>query len=92
LTPDEAIRSYVIQKGAVALDGVSLTIADVNDHDFFVALIPTTLERTTLSELTPEHRVNVETDIITRTVVHRLNDMSAAGGLSMESLRKAGFL
>lgn len=91
LRPDAPLRPFLIPKGSVALDGVSLTIADVDDEQFCVALIPTTLERTTLSRLSRGEIVNVETDIIVRTIVHRLEHMAEGGGLTMDSLRKAGF-
>jgi riboflavin synthase alpha subunit len=73
----------------VAVDGVSLTIAAVAGGAFSIALIPTTLERTTLSSLTAGDRVNVESDIITRTIVYRHAEMSQ--GLTLETLREAGF-
>jgi len=91
LRPEEHLLPYIIPKGSVALDGVSLTIAEVRDRLFGVALIPTTLAQTTLETLHAGDTVNVETDIITRTIVHRLSEMSQAGGLTLESLRKAGF-
>jgi riboflavin synthase len=75
----------------VAIDGVSLTVAAVRGVTFSVALIPTTLEQTTLSSLKAGDRVNVESDIIARTIVHHLTGMSAGGGLTLESLREAGF-
>lgn len=91
LRPDPSLTAYLIPKGSVAVDGVSLTIAAIRDDLFCVALIPTTLERTTLSLLTAGDRVNIESDIITRTIVHRLSEMSASGGLTLSALREAGF-
>jgi riboflavin synthase len=91
LRPDDVLRPYLIPKGSVALDGVSLTIADVDDDLFSVALIPTTLERTTLSRLSQGDIVNVETDMIVRAIVHRMEHLTEGGGLTMDSLRKAGF-
>ena len=73
------------------MDGVSLTIAEVNHGVFSVALIPTTLDRTTLAALAVGDRVNLESDILARTIVHRLSDMSAGGGVTLETLRRAGF-
>jgi len=88
---DDAFQPYLIPKGAIAIDGVSLTIAEVLDHAFSVALIPTTLERTTLSDLKPGGRVNLESDILARTIVHHLGATTASPGLSWDGLRKAGF-
>jgi len=67
-----AAMPYVVPKGSVAVDGVSMTIAEVSGERFTLAVIPTTLERTTLSGLKPGDTVNVETDILARTVIHYL--------------------
>lgn len=68
------LMECVTPKGSVALDGVSLTIAgvDVGADEFEVALIPTTLDVTTLGDARVGSLVNVETDIVGRTVVHWL--------------------
>ena len=89
--PDADLLPSIIPKGSVAIDGVSLTIAAVKSDRFSVALIPTTLELTTLPSLKVGDRVNIETDIIARTIVHHLSTSQASGGLTIESLRKAGF-
>ena len=57
---------YVVEKGAVALDGASLTIADVGPETFTVATVPTTRRETTLSALAPGEAVNVEYDILAK--------------------------
>lgn len=69
---DEACAPLIIPKGSIAIDGVSLTIAQTSPGAFSVALIPVTLERTTLSRLRPRQRVNIETDLIARAVAHQL--------------------
>ena len=89
--PVEGLRPVLIPKGAVAVDGVSLTIARVERGVFSIALIPTTRQRTTLSELRVGDMLNIESDIITRTIVHRLSALFSAGSLTLESLRPAGF-
>lgn len=86
----EEIEPYIISKGSVAIDGVSLTVADLAGRSFSVALIPTTLELTTLSSLVRGDSVNIETDIIARTVVHTLRKVAPSSGLTPETLRKAG--
>ena len=78
-------------KGSISIDGVSLTIAALRDRAFSVALIPTTLKRTTLVSLRIGDRANIESDIVTRTIVHRLESMSSSSGVSMIALRSAGF-
>lgn len=92
LRPEAGLRPYLIPKGSVAVDGVSLTICELRDDDFCVALIPTTIERTTLGRLRPGDRVNIETDVITRTVVHHLAGLFASPELRIESLKEAGFV
>ena len=59
---------YVVQKGSIALDGISLTVADRRDAAFDVAIIPTTYRETTLSEKDPGDPVHVEIDIIAKYV------------------------
>jgi riboflavin synthase len=59
---------YVVEKGSIAVDGTSLTVAAVDDAGFAVALIPHTLEATTLGELAPHDRVNLETDVLAKYV------------------------
>lgn len=92
LRPEERLAPYMVPKGSVAIDGVSLTIAEVHHGDFTVALIPTTLERTTLTTLRVGDLVNIESDIIARTIVHQLKQMTEAGSLTLDALQKAGFV
>jgi riboflavin synthase len=70
--PPADLAPYIAPKGSISVDGVSLTIATVDPAAgwFEVALIPTTLERTTLAALKPGDRVNLETDILAKTVVN----------------------
>jgi riboflavin synthase len=65
--PPELLR-YCVEKGSITVDGVSLTIAAVDDAGFEVALIPHTLEVTTLSELAPGGAVNLESDVLAKYV------------------------
>ncbi len=91
---DDALMAYVIPKGSIAVEGVSLTVAAVNPSGFQCALIDTTLERTTLGRLETGTRVNVETDILSRTVVHWLRRQAAPqvkSGLTAAQLQAAGF-
>jgi len=71
----EDLKAFVVEKGSVALDGVSLTIASLEDDRFMVALIPHTLEVTTLSDLRRGDRVNLEVDILAK-YVHRALDVA----------------
>ena len=74
--PRDLLR-YVVEKGSVAVDGVSLTVTRVDDGGFEVALIPETLERTTLTDVAPGRRVNLEVDVIAKYVEKLVNP---AGG------------
>jgi len=62
----ESLSRYVVEKGSIAVDGVSLTVVSVTNDEFTVALIPTTLEVTTLGRLTPGDLVNLEVDMIAK--------------------------
>jgi len=66
-TAPELLR-YCVEKGSVAVDGVSLTITALRDGDFEVALVPHTLEQTTLGGLEPGVEVNLEVDILAKYV------------------------
>ena len=62
------ILRYVVVKGSIAVDGVSLTVSAVDDHAFEVSLIPETLERTTLGEAATGRKVNLEVDVVAKYV------------------------
>jgi len=64
----DEIRQYLVSKGSVAIDGVSLTVVDVDERGFDVALIPLTLEHTTLGERSVGDRVNLEADVLGKYV------------------------
>jgi riboflavin synthase len=65
--PPELLR-YVVDKGSIAVDGVSLTVTEVDETGFSVSLIPETLERTTLGSAEPGRRVNLEVDVLAKYV------------------------
>jgi riboflavin synthase len=65
--PGELLR-YVVEKGSIAVDGVSLTVAEVDGDGFAVSLIPETLERTNLDEAAPGRSVNLEVDVLAKYV------------------------
>jgi riboflavin synthase len=62
------VLRYVVEKGSIAVDGVSLTVARVDDASFDVSLIPETLERTTLGEAAVGRPVNLEVDVFAKYV------------------------
>jgi riboflavin synthase len=65
---DPALLRYVVEKGSIAVDGVSLTVARVDEEGFDVSLIPETLERTTLGRAEPGRTVNLEVDVLAKYV------------------------
>jgi len=65
--PDEVLR-YVVEKGSIAVDGVSLTVAAIDDRSFTVSLIPETLQRTNLGKAQTGDRVNLEVDVLAKYV------------------------
>jgi riboflavin synthase len=86
---DPSIMKFVVYKGAVAVEGVSLTVGSVRTEGFDVALIPLTLGRTTLGGMRPGDPVNVETDIIGKYVLRFLERQG--DGVSFDVLKKHGF-
>lgn len=73
--PDDLAR-YVVEKGSITIDGVSLTVSGVGDDWIEVSLIPETLERTTLGDLRAGSRVNLEADILAKHVERLLHHPS----------------
>jgi riboflavin synthase len=72
LEAPRSLGKYLIPKGSVTLDGVSLTLAALNDCAFEVALIPTTLDLTTLRQKQAGWPFNLEVDLFTKTIVSYL--------------------
>jgi len=70
----EAYDAYVADKGSVALDGISLTVAERSDDTFTVAIIPTTRELTNLSQKEPGDPVHLEVDVLAKYVERMLDD------------------
>jgi riboflavin synthase len=96
IRPQEDLRPYIVPKGSIAVDGISLTIAAVEHDRFSVAIIPTTLRLTNLGDRQVGDQVNLETDILARIVIHHLRSSSPAGSapptpLSLEKLVEHGF-
>ncbi len=86
---DPSIMKYIVFKGAVAVNGVSLTVSSIHPEGFEVALIPLTLARTTFGDLRPGEAVNVEADIVGKYVLRYLE--SRGSGISLDFLKKHGF-
>lgn len=84
------LMSYIVDKGFIAVDGVSLTIVEVDDLCFIVSLVTYTMENTTLGEKRPGDIVNLEADIIAKYVENLREQKSQS--LSTEFLREYGFV
>jgi len=89
--PPDHIR-LLVEKGSVAIDGISLTVNTVEADRFTVAIIPHTLEKTTLASLSPGQPVNIETDIIGKYVARLIAPSQHGGGLTLEKLMQNGFI
>ena len=93
-TPADLMR-YIVEKGYVAVDGVSLTVVDVTDAAFSVALIPHTMARVTLGGAAPGYLANLEVDIMAKYVERLAGVRTGAPvlkGVKLEHLRDAGFM
>jgi riboflavin synthase len=75
----EEVRRYLVERGSVAVDGVSLTVASLGDGGFEVSLVPETLERTTLGQARTGTVVNLELDVIARYVERLLSRLGEKG-------------
>jgi len=91
-TTSAELLEQMLPKGSVAVDGISLTIAAMDNESFTVALIPETLNKTTLGNAKVGDTVNIETDIIVKTVKKYLqNLLGAKQNLTIEHLKQLGF-
>ena len=96
ISASPAILELVVEKGSIAIDGISLTVAEVSDTDFSVSVIPHTAEETGLLKKRPGDPVNLETDIIGKYVKKLLGISDAGKGsaestLTMEMLAELGY-
>lgn len=93
VTVSPKVKPYIAYKGSIAVDGVSLTIANVNDNTFEVALIPHTLAETTLRKKRVGEIVNIEVDVIARyieTLMH--NQIPPSRTIDLDFLQKHGYV
>lgn len=92
ISADENIIKYTVEKGSIAIDGISLTVARVERDNFSVSIIPHTSEKTILSEKKTGDTVNLENDIIGKYVERFLNfDKTGKSNITMDFLSKYGF-
>ncbi len=87
---DRELARYIVEKGSIAVDGISLTVNKIQDEVFEVNIIPETAKRTTLLKKRIEF-VNIETDIIGKYVEKFVNNIKLKGSINIEMLKKYGF-
>ena len=85
------LSKYVVKKGSVTVNGISLTVAEIQDDRITIAVIPHTYENTNLKYLQIGDYVNIETDIIAKYVEKFLSTSDNKSGISMEFLLENGF-
>lgn len=83
---------YLVEKGSVTIDGISLTVNSVSQDGFSVNIIPLTFAKTTLELIRSGDEVNIETDIIGKYVERLLQPWKTGGNLSMRTLAENGFI
>ena len=94
ISADSALLAQIVEKGSIAIDGISLTVAAVTGRDFQVSVIPHTAQETILLSKGPGERVNLETDIIGKYVQKMLGqpgDTAKGSGITREFLQEYGF-
>jgi riboflavin synthase len=74
----KGLTRYIVEKGSITVDGISLTVTSVDDEGFEVALIPTTLELTTLGTADVGYRVNLEVDVLAKYLEKHVEKLVAA--------------
>lgn len=82
------LARYVVEKGSITIDGISLTVTDADQSSFSVSVIPHTLAATTLGQLRTGDKVNIETDIIAK-YIEKLTQTGSE--VTMESLNRLGY-
>jgi riboflavin synthase len=88
-----SVSKYIVQKGSIAVDGISLTVNEVADADVELMIIPFTLEKTTLPQKKVGDRVNVETDILGKYIEKLMDPRSVrTAGVDLSLLAEHGFI
>ena len=87
----EDLEKYVVFKGSIAIEGISLTVAKLEGLRLTIAIIPHTIKMTNLASLKPGDPVNIETDIVAKYLEKWTKRDEQAGGLTVERLVAQGF-
>jgi riboflavin synthase len=85
------LEKYVVHKGSIAIEGISLTVANLKDRACTVAIIPHTVESTNLKSLRPGDPVNLEADVVAKYVEKMMHSRTPESALTVEQLVREGF-
>ncbi|MCI8826562.1 MAG: riboflavin synthase [Lachnospiraceae bacterium] len=91
INAEDKIMRYIIEKGSIAIDGISLTVAQTFKNYFKVSIIPHTMQKTVLEEKKKGDIVNLENDCVGKYVEHLLGLEKKTGGITVNFLRENGF-
>lgn len=91
ISADEKLLNYIVEKGSIAIDGISLTVADISKNSFQVSIIPHTLKSTVLGFKKRGDIVNLENDVIGKYVKKFIDKSQENKGLTREFLLSNGF-
>ncbi len=96
ISTDKDTLHYIVKKGSVTIDGISLTVVDVNNENFSVSLIPHTASITTIGHKDKGASVNIETDILGKYVeklftAPKASDTKSSSGINADFLQRNGF-
>ena len=86
------IMRYIVEKGSIAIDGISLTVAKVTDSSFSVSVIPHTAAQTILGSRKKGDVVNLENDIVAKYIEKLIKPENSKNGVSLELLARNGFM
>lgn len=89
---NKIIKKYVVKKGFIAIDGISLTVAESNENIFSVTMIPETFNRTIFHTRKTEDIVNIEIDVFAKYVEKLFNKSNEKKEITMDLLKENGFI
>ena len=91
LTVPRELKKYIVEKGSIAVEGISLTVAGVEGNRIRIAIIPHTYEATNLRELKAGDPLNIEVDVMAKYVEKMLEEKAASSTITLERLQREGF-
>jgi len=91
ITIPEALRRYVVEKGSITVEGISLTVAKVVENEVSIAIIPHTYEATNVRSLQPGALLNIEADVLAKYAEKMAQQKLAASSITLERLIAEGF-